>query len=228
MNLESIEFDLIYESIASISHRDVFISLLRWFIGTSVGCFIGLIAGILSVHPIAERIFAIPRDGLRALPIIGLVPLVQAFFGIAEPAKIGLIAWGVMFPVWISVKTYSGSITKEAEFVARAHELNLKENFMNNLGPKVLVGFLRGIEIAIGLGWLAVVAAELIATQSRGFWAGGLGFQLFSSFDKGQELRGIVCLLIFACLGIATTLAWRIYARWFVERLKLNPELIRS
>ena len=43
---------------------------------------------------------------LRALPLFGLIPLLILWFGIGETPKVVLVAFGVLFPVYLN--TYAG------------------------------------------------------------------------------------------------------------------------
>ena len=111
--------------------------------------------------------------------------------------------------MWISVRQAAKIRFYELELVLHARKMSQGDIFRIYTLPRVVGGFLQGIEIAIGLGWLAVVAAELIATYSQGFWAGGLGHRLFYSFSINDWQTGIAALLMFGFLGLVSSVAWK-------------------
>jgi len=199
----------IFSSI-EISIYDVFLSSLRWLIGLVIGSTLGLCLGVLSLLKTADVVQKPLGDFLRALPILGLVPFVQWFVGLNEFGKIGLIAWGVMFPVWISVRSAGKLSNLEIEAVLAAGRFSWRQKLRVYNGPRILLGFKTGVDIAVGLAWLAVVAAEMIATYSNGFWAGGLGFRLWQAYRTTNDLAtASAALLVFGLLGILSSLLWR-------------------
>lgn len=194
----------------TITFYDVFISTLRWAVGLSAGCIFGVFFGVLSHYvrwfgQATQWLF----DFFRALPIIGLVPVVQWWLGIDEIGKIGLICWGVMFPVWISVRSYGGKRLDEIEVILAAQRVGAMERFRIYHFPRLLAGIMRGVEIGIGVAWLCVVGAEFIGTLTWGFWAGGLGYKLQLAFDLNHWRSGMAALGLFGVLGLASSRLWR-------------------
>ncbi len=212
----------------SIELYDIFISTLRWFIGMTAGCAIGLSLGVLSINKMADMGLSWLAHFARAIPIIGLVPVIQLVFGIGEFGKIGLIAWTVAFPVWISVKEAANTKLKESELVLKARKVDRVQMLKIYTIPRIVSGLFQGVEIAIGIGWLAVVASELIATYSQGFWSGGLGHQLFYAFSINDWKTGILSLGIFGLLGITTSFMWRKHGvSWFTRITGISTRTIR-
>jgi sulfonate transport system permease protein len=201
--------------------HDVFISFLRWAVGLALGAAAGLLLSFIATLFRPVREFFLHTAGfLRALPILGLAPLVSLYFGVGEVAKVSLIAWACAFPVFVST---TGTVSKQME------DLELRMDVLRMLrasrlrhydSPRVLFGFLNGVEISIGIGWLSVVAAEyMIGTFNTGPFRGGLGRAVFDSFNNHDEGVGMACLLIFGVLGLSTSYLWRSFSRWLVVRL---------
>jgi ABC-type nitrate/sulfonate/bicarbonate transport system permease component len=71
------------------------------------------------------------------------------------------------------------------------------------------VGWLKGVEVAIGIGWVAVVAAEWVGTFSEGFWAGGLGYRVVMAHDANNRPGMLICIALFGVLGMLSSGAWR-------------------
>lgn len=145
---------------------------------------------------------AIIGGGARAIPIIGLVPLVRYCWGVSEYGKIGLIAWSIAFPVWISVRSSVLRQNQDAELVWIAHNFGKLAMLRHYTLPRIMIGLLQGIDIAIGLGWLAVVASELVGTYVSGFWGGGIGNKLFFAFQNGDWRAGLICWGCSVCVEL--------------------------
>jgi len=196
--------------------KDVTLTFLRWFAGMGLGTIIGLfIASLESLVVILLKdenwprwMISIPLDFLRSLPIIALVPLIQ-MIGIGEKWKIGLIAWAVTFPVWISVRQARTRTLPDTELALTACGLDQFDILLNYHLPKAFGGLLRGVEISIGIAWLSVVAAEWIGTFSTGFWAGGIGYKVVTAHEANSWASMFACLALFGILGTTTAWAWR-------------------
>ena len=201
------------------STSDVLLSLLRWTLGLIAGTFAGLCIAVLerglirlttawSATQFLARLWTGVLDFLRALPIVALIPVVQ-MIGINESFKIALIAWAVMFPVWLSVRQALVRNIIDTEISLHASGLSGVEVFRVYSLPKAIGGLLRGVEISIGIAWLSVVAAEWIGTYTRGFWSGGLGYRVQQAHDANSWPGMIGCLVCFGLLGLATAWVWR-------------------
>lgn len=196
-----------------IQLNDVALSFLRWFIGISIGSLIGLGFALIGSYKPSSFLLKITNDFLRAIPIIGLVPVIQMNIGINEYGKIGLIAWAVLFPVWITVRNAIEKNLINADLVLIAANIKDSNYFRLFTFPKVLGGLLRGVEIAIGIAWLAVVAAEWIGTFTQGFWSGGIGYKLLTGYELNNWEAVHLCLFFFGLLGLTTAYIWR----WFIH-----------
>jgi sulfonate transport system permease protein len=188
---------------------DIFLSFLRWSIGLSLGCAIGFVLAVAGNLKSTNSIVRVFIDFLRAIPIIGLVPVIQMNIGINEYGKIGLIAWAVLFPVWITVRNAMDKNLESATLMLQAAKKTSWTYFKLFTFPKLLGGFLKGIEIAIGIAWLAVVAAEWVGTYTQGFWAGGLGYRLIIGYELNNWKVVHLNLIIFGLLGLLTAYLWR-------------------
>lgn len=179
---------------------------------------------LLGSYKPSTIILKIMNDFLRAIPIIGLVPVIQMNIGINEYGKIGLIAWAVIFPVWITVRNAIEKNLENSDLRLKASGITGYKYFSLFVFPKVLGGFLRGVELAIGIAWLAVVAAEWIGTYTQGFWSGGLGYKLVYGYELNNWGTVHISLLLFGLLGFLSAYAWHWTMHLVFEKSKsFNP-----
>jgi sulfonate transport system permease protein len=208
--------------------KDIELSVLRWLIGLTIGCLLGLLFAILGSFKITNKPSKIINDFFRAIPIIGLVPVVQMNIGINEFGKIGLVAWAVMFPVWITVRSALNQKMESSELMLKSANISNITYFKLFTFPKLFSGFLKGVEIAIGIAWLAVVAGEWVGTYTQGFWSGGLGYKLIVGYELNNWDIVHYNLLIFGVLGFLSAYLWRFLTKIIFENSKTFNPIIRE
>ena len=207
-----------------LEFEDVLLSILRWFLGLSSGCLLGLLFAIIGNFRYIKRASKFTNDFLRAIPIIGLIPVVQMNIGINEFGKIGLISWAVLFPVWITVRNALNDEFNNTRLLLLASNKSRTKFFRFYTLPKLFGGFLEGIELAIGIAWLAVVAGEWIGTYTLGFWSGGLGYRLTIGYELNNWPMVHLSLLVFGVLGFLSAYIWRWgIGRYYRKNGHFNP-----
>jgi len=189
--------------------HDVLVSIWRWTAGLIAGSLAGLcLALVASFIGLIREPLMTAAGFLRALPILALVPLIQWSLGIGEWQKVLLICWACFFPVFVSTIRSAGRRFPDLELRIRSVKMTTFQRFKHYDAPRILFGFISGVEISIGIGWLTVVAAETIGTFNNGAFRGGLGQAVFVAFENGNFGVGLLCLGIFGTLGSASVLLW--------------------
>jgi sulfonate transport system permease protein len=150
---------------------------------------------------------------LRALPILGLLPLVQYAFGINELGKVLLISVAALFPVYFASLNALRGRTLDEQIFFTALRTPVWQQVQLDLWPRLRRGLIQGVEVSIGLAWITVVAAESIGTFNTGFWSGGLGHKLFTAFDVNNVGAGLVALGLFGLLGLSSGYGWSLLKR---------------
>lgn len=195
---------------------DSFLSLLRWMSGWLIGSLIGLLcaSGHLATNYRRFGSIAMAVDFMRAIPILALVPVFQTFMGIEETTKLAIVSWAVAFPVWVSITSAANIEPRDRYLLVMSISRGRFDKLRYLRAPAVSAGLAAGMRISIGIGWISVVAAELIGTYTRGFWAGGLGYRLDLAYQNNSWGTMAICIGLFGLFGLTTA------------RL-LNPLLVR-
>lgn len=205
---------------------DIFLSVMRWSMGVFIGSLMGIIFFLIEFIPIFRmKWFKSSFDFFRAIPIIALVPLIQIIIGVKEYGKIGLIAWGVMFPVWISVRIAYKKDLPNAVLMLKGIKISNNRFMKIYIIPRVIGGFIKGVEIGIGIGWLCVVAAEWVGTYSKGFWSGGIGYKLILESDNSNWKNVLIILSVFGTLGILSSFAWKSIVKYSIKKIRVFDPL---
>src|SRR5690606_26780074 len=169
--------------------------VLGFFIGTIVAVVLGAIVGYFSLF---EKLMDPLIQAFRAIPSLAWVPLFILWMGIAEPSKITLIAVGVFFPVYLNIVSGIQGVDRKLIEVGRIYNFSTFELIRKVILPASLPSFLVGIRSGLGLGWMFVVAAELMGASQ------GIGYLLVVGQNSYSPETVIASIVLFAILGKIT------------------------
>ena len=161
-------------------------------IGVVAGTSIGAIAGYSAL---TRRLIDPTMQALRSIPSIAWVPIFVLWFGIFETSKITLIAVGVFFPVYLGVMGAIMSVDRKLVEVGRAFRLPPAAMVRRILLPAVLPHYVIALRSGLGLGWMFVVAAELLGASE------GLGYLLIDGQQLGKPAEIVAAIVAFAVIG---------------------------
>jgi len=171
-------------------------TLSRVGLGFFAGAFTGTLAGAASGGNRTIRQLIDPFvQALRAVPSLAWVPLFILWFGIFEASKIALIAVGVFFPVYLGVMAAIASVDRKLIEVGRVFGLTRLQVVRRILLPAVLPAWIVALRTGLGLGFMFVVAAELMGASE------GLGFLLVDGQQLGKPDQILVALITFGLVG---------------------------
>jgi sulfonate transport system permease protein len=169
---------------------------LRVAAGFALGVVAGTIAGAIAGYSALTRQVLDPSlQALRAIPSLAWVPLFVLWFGIFETSKVLLIAVGVFFPVYLGVMGAIRSVDRKLVEVGRAFRLSDAAMVRRILLPAVLPAYIISLRSGLGLGWMFVVAAELLGASE------GLGFLLVDGQQLGKPAQIVAAIVAFAIIG---------------------------
>jgi sulfonate transport system permease protein len=174
-------------------------TLTRVAVGFALGVISGTVLGAVSGYwDLARRLLDPTVQALRAIPSLAWVPLFILWLGIFETSKIVLIGAGVFFPVYLGVMGAILSVDRKIVEVGRTFRLSGPAMIRRILLPAVLPAYVVALRVGLGLGWMFVVAAELIGASE------GLGYLLLDGQQLGKPAQILAAIVIFAILGKAT------------------------
>jgi sulfonate transport system permease protein len=178
------------------------VTLVRVLFGFLLGAVAATFFGALTGYSLLWRRLLDPMlQGLRAIPSIAWVPLFILWLGIFEVSKVTLIAVGVFFPVYLNLMTGIADVDRRLVEVGRIYRFSSLTLVRRILVPATLPAYVTGLRGGLGLGWMFVVAAEMMGASE------GLGFLLIDGQQTGRPSVIIASILLFAILGKLTDLA---------------------
>jgi sulfonate transport system permease protein len=193
--------------------RNTLVTLARVAAGFAIGATAATLVGAITGYSVSARRLLDPTlQALRAIPSIAWVPLFILWLGIFEASKVTLIAVGVFFPVYLGLMGAIQSVDRKLVEVGRAFRLSDIEMVWRILLPAVLPAYVIALRSGLGLGWMFVVAAELMGASE------GLGYLLIDGQQLGKPAEIVTAIVAFAVVGKATdwvvALAAAPFLRW--------------
>lgn len=188
-------------------------TVLRVAAGFVIGAGVGTVLGALTgASETARRLLDPTLQALRAIPSLAWVPLFILWLGIFEASKVTLIAVGVFFPVYLGVMGAIANIDRKIVEVGRAFRLTRLQLARRILLPAILPDYIVALRSGLGLGFMFVVAAEIMGASE------GLGFLLVDGQQLGKPDQILAAIIAFALIGKAAdgfiVAASRPFLRW--------------
>ena len=164
--------------------------------GFGLGALVGMLLGALTgASRNARRLLDPTLQALRAIPSLAWVPLFILWLGIFESSKIALIAVGVFFPVYLGVMAAIANVDRKIVEVGRAFRLTRVTLARRILLPAILPDTIVALRSGLGLGFMFVVAAEIMGASE------GLGYLLVDGQQLGKPDQILAAIIAFAVLG---------------------------
>ena len=163
---------------------------LAVLVAVPLGLWMGWVSGAYrTLNPIFQM--------LRPISPIAWIPLAILWFGVGDVSPIFLIFIASVFPM--IVQTTSGVHTIERRYLRAAANFGVSRTvlFRRVVIPAVLPEIIVGMRIGIGVAWLVVVAAEMIALRSR------LGYIIMDSRNAANRYDQVVAgMIIIGAIGL--------------------------
>jgi len=160
-------------------------------IALPLGLWMGWVGGAYrTLNPIFQM--------LRPISPIAWIPIAILWFGVGDASPIYLIFISSVFPM--VVQTTAGVHTIEKRYLRAAENFGVsrKTLFTHVVIPAVLPQIIVGMRIGLGVAWLVVVAAEMIALRS------GLGYMIMDSRNAGNRYDLVVAgMIIIGLIGLS-------------------------
>ncbi|MBM3984962.1 MAG: ABC transporter permease [Planctomycetes bacterium] len=159
-----------------------------------VGIPLGLLAGwslrtFLAINPLVQA--------LRPISPIAWIPVAILWFGVADGAAVFLIFLSSFFPIVVGTMAAVRNISLVHVRSAQNFGLQGLELFRRVVFPAALPQIITTLRLSLGVAWLVVVAAEMIAVNS------GLGFLIIDARNMGMRYDLVLAgMLVIGLIGI--------------------------
>jgi NitT/TauT family transport system permease protein len=180
-------------------------SLFRVTWGFGLAVLVGVPIGLfLGWFRMAYQAFNPIIQVLRPISPIAWIPLAILWFGVSDAAPVFLIFLASVFPITVSATAAVQELQPVYLRAARNFGLGRTQLFSQVILPATLPRILTGVRIALGVAWLVVVAAEMIAVNS------GLGYLIIDARNAGKRYDLVVAgMLVIGVIGLVLDLLIR-------------------
>ncbi len=186
----------------------VLASLFRVASGFLLAVFIGIPLGLLMGWFAPARAALNPAiQVLRPISPIAWIPIAILWFGVSDLAPIFLIFLASLFPITTAAMAAVQNIQLVYIRAARNFGIRGLALFQKVVFPAALPQILTGLRLALGVAWLVVVAAEMIAVNS------GLGYLIIDARNAGKRYDLVVAgMVMIGLIGLGLD--------WLIRRME--------
>jgi NitT/TauT family transport system permease protein len=187
--------------------------LLKYAVASLYRVTWGFLSAVVLAIPIGLTIGWYRRAELAFNPLLQIfrpisplawIPLAILWFGVGDLAAMFLIFLGCFFPLVLTSINAVQSVPAVYVNAGRNFGLSRSDLVYRVLYPAVIPQLITGLRITLGVAWLVVVAAEMIAVNS------GLGFLIVDARNAGNRYDLVVAgMVIIGVIGLLLDIAMR-------------------
>jgi NitT/TauT family transport system permease protein len=171
--------------------RHVVASLFRVTWGYVLAVLVGIPLGLsLGWWRRAEQAVNPFLQILRPISPLAWIPISILWFGVGDRGAVFIIFLGAVLPITVSAMNAVAAVPSVHLRAGRNFGLGSRELVTRVIFPSVLPQLIVGMRLALGVAWLVVVAAEMIAVSS------GLGFLIVDARNAGNRYDLVVAGMV--------------------------------
>jgi len=179
-------------------------SLWRMLLGFTVGAVAGLLLGGITGSSVwADRVFTPLFSALRSVAIFAWLPLITAWFGLGESARVAFISLASFFPVLLATHQGIAQLPPTLQEVATALRLSPLSRLRHLVLPGMLPHLFTGLRLGMMHAWVGTIGAEYFVSSGEGLGSMMMRAQQLLAADR--ILAGIVLIAL-----VAAFISWAI------------------
>jgi NitT/TauT family transport system permease protein len=185
--------------------RHVVASLFRVTWGYGLAVLVGVPLGlVLGWWRPGGRAITPFLEILRPISPLAWIPISILWFGVGDAGALFIIFLASVLPIGVNSMAAVRSVQKVHVQAGRNFGLSSRELLLRVVFPSVLPRIVVGLRVALGVAWLVVVAAEMIAVNS------GLGFLIVDARNAGDRYDLVVAgMVLIGVIGLLLDLGMR-------------------
>jgi nitrate/nitrite transport system permease protein len=175
----------------------ILLSLQRVALGYGLAALVGIgIGGLLGLNRFIGKGLDPVIQVLRTVPPLAWFPISLMVFQDASTSAIFVIFITAIWPIIINTAVGIREIPEDYTNVARVLRLRKGEYIRNVVIPATVPYVFTGLRIAVGLAWLAIVAAEMLKAD------GGIGYFIWDAYNAGGDSSSSQIILAIVYVGL--------------------------
>lgn len=193
-------------------YEHIWVSLKRvataFVLATALGVPLGLMLGWS--QRFREYVFPI-FETLRPVPILAWVPISIVLFSGSETSVVFLTFVAAFFVTTLNTMVGVQSIDSAYVRAAECLGASPRQIFVQVIVPGALPSIFTGLQIAVGISWFSLVAAEMVSGEY------GLGYLINTAYTKIQYPTIAIGMITLGMVGYATSALVRLVGRRLTE-----------
>ncbi|WP_147532904.1 ABC transporter permease [Bacillus marasmi] len=178
-------------------YGDTWISLSRMLQGFLTAVVVGISFGIvMGLFARVDSTFAGVFNAIRVIPPLAWIPIIILWFGIGETSKVIIIFKSAFFPILLNTIQGIEGVPKGYLEVSKLMGVSKSRYLFRVILPAALPSIFVGLRLGLGAAWMAVVAAELIASDS------GLGYRITQGRELSQPDVMVIGMVMIGLIGV--------------------------
>jgi len=179
----------------------IYASLKRILFGFALAFALGVPLGLLMGRSKNAEVFSKPIvEIFRPIPPLAWVPIFLIALGFLW-GPIAIVFLGIFFPILLNVTFGARSVEPVLIDAARTLGAEKRHLFSKVVMPFTLPYLMTGIKVGLGVGWMCIVAAEML-----GAVGGGVGYYIYNmAYQAGMFERMYAGMLVIGLLSVLTT-----------------------
>ncbi len=182
--------------IAELAQRGL---LFRYIVASLFRVTWGFLAAALIAIPLGLMVGWYRRADMALNPLLQIfrpisplawIPISILWFGVGDSAAVFLIFLASFLPLMVTAINAVGGVAQVHMNAGRNFGLSGAQLIYRVLYPAVIPQLIVGLRITLGIAWLVVVAAEMIAVNS------GLGFLIVDARNAGNRYDLVVAGMV--------------------------------
>jgi len=190
-------------------YHNALASLQRLVVAYAIAGMLGFPLGLLmGLSRVSFELIDPVVELLRPISSIAWIPIALALLGVGFALPVFILVYVSIFPLILN--TIAGVRSTDRTLLRAARTMGVPRSRIvrHVVVPNALPAVLTGVRLSAGLGWMALIASELVGAPSGLGWA----IQFYSGLFRSAEM--VAMIVVVAVLGFATDLALRALQRW--------------
>lgn len=172
--------------------------------GIAFGTFLGLVRPIeRAIRPVVES--------LRAIPGVALLPLFIVLFGIDQPMRFLLVAWGAAWPVLLNTLDGVRAVEPVLLDMGRTFRIGRARMLFSMILPSAGPQIFAGARISLAITLIIMVVSETVGAS------GGVGYFLMTAKSEFRITSMWSAMVALGVLGYLLNIVFRIAERYVLR-----------
>jgi len=178
---------------------DLAASAWRVLLGFCAAALLAFPAGIaLGLYPALEEMGSVLLSALRPLSPPAWIPLAILWFGIGDAPALFIIFVGTFFSLLLGILAATKAVDQQLIKAALTLGASRWQSIWHVILPSLVPALVTQARIGLGLAWMCVIAAEMVAVRR------GVGFFMIEARNLFRTEDVIVGMIAVAAVGLGT------------------------